>query len=56
VLVEPAINPIWTLLLLGERPGPLTIVGGLLIVSSTLAHAVVRPRTAAADAAAVTPD
>jgi drug/metabolite transporter (DMT)-like permease len=58
VLVEPAINPIWTLLLLGERPGPLTIVGGLLIVSSTLAHAVVRPRTAAAaaDAAAMTPD
>lgn len=55
VLVEPAVNPAWTLLLLGERPGPLTVVGGLLIVAGTLAHAVTRPRDASA-AAAVSPD
>ena len=56
VLLEPAVNPVWTLLLLGERPGPLTVVGGLLILTSTLLYATVRPRPAASDTGAMTPD
>lgn len=32
--IEPILNPIWVLLLLGERPGPLAIVGGAIILSA----------------------
>lgn len=48
VLLEPAMNPVWTLLLLGERPGPLTIVGGLVILATTLVNALVHPGDPAA--------
>jgi drug/metabolite transporter (DMT)-like permease len=30
--IEPILNPVWVLLLLGERPGPMAIVGGAVIV------------------------
>ncbi len=30
--IEPILNPLWVLLLLGERPGPMAIVGGAVIV------------------------
>jgi DME family drug/metabolite transporter len=56
VLVEPAVNPVWTLLVLGERPGPLTVVGGLLILASTLVHAVARPGRVSGDAVPPPPD
>ncbi|MHC5543562.1 EamA family transporter, partial [Singulisphaera rosea] len=32
-LVEPILNPIWVLLVAGERPAGATIVGGLLLLS-----------------------
>jgi drug/metabolite transporter (DMT)-like permease len=32
LLVEPALNPVWAYLAHGERPGPLSWVGGALIV------------------------
>ncbi|KYF57580.1 hypothetical protein BE08_25295, partial [Sorangium cellulosum] len=32
VLVEPVLNPIWALLLVGERPGPWSIAGGAVIL------------------------
>lgn len=35
ILVEPVLNPIWTWLWHGERPGPLTLAGGVLIVAVT---------------------
>jgi len=43
VLLEPALNPVWALVLLGERPGPLTLVGGLVILATTLANVLVHP-------------
>lgn len=30
--VEPILNPVWVLLLLGEKPGPLAVVGGTIII------------------------
>ena len=37
LLVEPALNPIWAWLVHGERPGVLSLAGGAIILSSTLA-------------------
>lgn len=36
LLAEPAINPIWTALFLHEIPGPLSLLGGALILGGTL--------------------
>ena len=35
-LVEPVLNPVWTYLLAGERPGPWAIRGGAIILLATL--------------------
>ena len=47
VLLEPVLNPIWTFLLAGERPGPWALVGGAVVVAATvwrtLAAALERP-------------
>lgn len=40
ILLEPAMNPVWTYLLHGERPGWMTLAGGAIIMASTLAHTV----------------
>jgi drug/metabolite transporter (DMT)-like permease len=37
LLAEPALNPVWALLVHGERPGPWAIAGGLLILGATVA-------------------
>lgn len=39
LLVEPALNPIWTWLLHGERPGALSLAGGAVIVAAIGAKA-----------------
>ncbi|MBI4877779.1 MAG: EamA family transporter [Acidobacteria bacterium] len=38
VLAEPALNPVWTVILHGERPAPWAILGGALILAATLAN------------------
>ena len=38
LLVEPALNPVWTWLILGETPARLAIAGGAIILASTLAN------------------
>jgi drug/metabolite transporter (DMT)-like permease len=38
LLLEPALNPVWTWLLLKENPGPWAITGGAVILSATLAN------------------
>jgi DME family drug/metabolite transporter len=38
LLLEPALNPVWTWLLLGEDPGPWAIAGGATILLATLAN------------------
>jgi drug/metabolite transporter (DMT)-like permease len=35
ILIEPVLNPIWTFLFAGERPGPWAIAGGAVILAAT---------------------
>jgi drug/metabolite transporter (DMT)-like permease len=35
VLLEPVLNPVWTFLLIGERPGPWALLGGAVILLAT---------------------
>jgi drug/metabolite transporter (DMT)-like permease len=35
LLVEPALNPVWTWIIRGESPGTWTIVGGGIILAAT---------------------
>ncbi len=48
VLLEPVLNPIWTFLFAGERPGPWALAGAAVVVAATvwrtLATAFERPR------------
>ncbi len=51
LLVEPVLNPIWSWLVHGERPGPWALVGGVLIIGATALRSVLA-NTAARKAAA----
>ncbi|WP_375768235.1 DMT family transporter [Archangium gephyra] len=35
ILLEPVLNPVWTFLFAGERPGPWALVGGTIILLAT---------------------
>jgi DME family drug/metabolite transporter len=35
LLLEPALNPVWSWLVHGERPGPWSLAGGVLILTAT---------------------
>jgi drug/metabolite transporter (DMT)-like permease len=48
LMLEPAMNPVWTWLVHGERPGPWPLVGGGLILSATLANTWRQSRARAA--------
>jgi drug/metabolite transporter, DME family len=58
VLLEPVLNPVWTFLLAGERPGPWALSGGAVVLGATAwrtlapALAAARRRAAAARPAA----
>ena len=45
LLVEPVFNPLWTWMLQGERPGAGALLGGALIILSTLAATAAGRRT-----------
>ncbi len=36
VLLEPVLNPIWTFLVVGERPGPWALAGGAVVIGATV--------------------
>jgi drug/metabolite transporter (DMT)-like permease len=36
VLLEPVLNPIWTFLFAGERPGPWALAGGSIVLAATV--------------------
>jgi drug/metabolite transporter (DMT)-like permease len=38
--VEPVLNPIWTMLFIGEVPGPLALCGGAVIIGAVVARGV----------------
>lgn len=44
VLAEPALNPLWAGLVHGERPAPLALVGGALILAATLVRGALSGR------------
>ena len=46
LLLEPAMNPLWTWLAHGERPGPWALSGGAVILLSTLVHTLRQSRPA----------
>ena len=47
ILLEPAMNPVWTYLFHKERPGPLALAGGAIIMGATVAHTLTGPSTGA---------
>jgi DME family drug/metabolite transporter len=48
ILVEPVLNPVWTFLLAGERPGPFALLGGAIILAATAWRTVAASRAARA--------
>jgi drug/metabolite transporter (DMT)-like permease len=44
LLLEPALNPLWTFLVHGETPGVLGSIGGALVLVATTARALQPPR------------
>jgi DME family drug/metabolite transporter len=42
VLLEPVLNPLWTWLMTGERPAPLALAGGAVLVGALAARSVTR--------------
>lgn len=55
LLLEPALNPVWTWLAHGEQPAPLAIAGGVLILGATSAGALLTTRAEQVQAAAGEP-
>jgi drug/metabolite transporter (DMT)-like permease len=47
-LLEPVLNPIWVVLIQGERPAPATLAGGLLLLSGVAIRYVPIPRAGTA--------
>jgi drug/metabolite transporter (DMT)-like permease len=41
MLLEPVLNPIWTWLAVGERPGPWALAGGAVVISATAWRTIV---------------
>ncbi len=48
LLLEPVLNPVWSWLVHGERPGLWTLAGGVLILGTTVSQAVL-PKVSPAD-------
>jgi len=45
VTLEPVLNPIWVFLVLGEIPGKLAFMGGILVLGAVIARAIVSSHT-----------
>ena len=45
-VVEPIFNPVWVLLFVGERPGPLALAGGVIVLGAVTRRAVASLRPA----------
>jgi drug/metabolite transporter (DMT)-like permease len=43
-LLEPVLNPIWVFLARGERPGPLVLLGGMIVIGVLALHAIATAR------------
>jgi drug/metabolite transporter (DMT)-like permease len=47
--LEPILNPIWVFLVVGERPGPLALLGGALVILAVALRALVASRQVTGD-------
>ncbi len=52
--LEPVLNPVWVFLVLGEKPGPSALIGGLLVVGAITGRALISARTGNRRSQAVT--
>ncbi len=52
-IVEPVLNPVWVALLIGERPGPLALLGGAIVLGSVIVRALMAIRAGRARPTAV---
>ncbi len=50
-VIEPILNPVWVLLVRHERPGPLSLVGGVIVLSAVTVCTLHRLRTGVTAAA-----
>ena len=50
LLIEPVLNPIWTWMIRGERPGTYTIIGGAIIIAATAIKSIYDSRVPAVSA------
>jgi drug/metabolite transporter (DMT)-like permease len=37
-VIEPVLNPVWVILVVGETPGRWSLIGGIVVISSVLIH------------------
>ena len=42
--LEPILNPLWVFLLLGEMPGPLALLGGLVVLAGVVISSIASAR------------
>lgn len=40
-MLEPILNPIWVFLVIGERPGPMAILGGMIVIGAVTVRALI---------------
>jgi len=52
-VIEPILNPVWVMLALGEKPSPLSLLGGAIVVGAVTVRAVASIRRPAPAGAAV---
>lgn len=43
--LEPILNPLWVLLVIGERPGQWALIGGLIVIVAVTARGIISART-----------
>jgi drug/metabolite transporter (DMT)-like permease len=46
--LEPICNPIWVLLVIGEKPSPLAIIGGIIILTAVVSSSIIGKQREAA--------
>lgn len=39
-MIEPLLNPLWVFLILAERPGPISLIGGVIVLSAVILRCI----------------
>jgi len=47
LFIEPVFNPVWVFLIIGEIPGNLALVGGVLVIGTAVTRAIISSRSLA---------